>query len=157
MALNFNTSGEIDASTTLRLTIASDGILKNTQPSFQGYFNNYTSLTSNFNPYLNTVTSRNVSVNAAASSITVPTAGYYHVYCQQLVNTEGVNGYLCIRINGGIWYHSYSDNDTTYDMNIQATLSLAANDVVSFYYQNSITYAWGGGSGHSSVLLHMIG
>lgn len=157
MAINFDSSATINTNSNLQLSISANGILKNTQPVFSGYFSSVTTNTTNYNPYLNTSGSRNVVVNATNSSITVPSSGRYHIYCQQLINTPSTSSaYLCIRVNGTIIDHAYvGGSASTYDMVVGAVYQLSANDVISFYYLNTVSYSWA--APHSRVLLHLIG
>lgn len=139
------------------ITIDSGGYVSYpANPSFRGYFESYTSAISNYNPFLYISWSNNVTVNQAASRITVPVAGKYLVHCQQLITGQGL--YLNIRKNGGTpSVHAYTSGLTggvdrgTWDMGITAIFNLAANDYIDFYYQNTTTYTWTGS--HSSVAL----
>lgn len=154
MAINFGTSGVIRGSGADQISIFNNGNIKHTQPTFIGHFNAVSTSASNYNPYLNTTLSRNVVVDATASSITVPSDGFYHIYCHQLVASSG-GVYLLIKKNGTGIYHAYSDNDPSYDMNISCVAYLAANDVISFSITGTTTTTWG--IPHSSVTLHFIG
>ena len=88
------------------ITIDSGGYVSYpANPSFRGYFETYTSPVANFNPFLYTSWSNNVTVNQNASRITVPVAGKYLVHAQQLITGQGV--YLVIRKMEGI--HLYTD------------------------------------------------
>lgn len=144
-----------NAYTTAAMLDSNGVVLTPNRPVFQGWFSDYTVTTSNYSPILVTNHSTNVIVNSSASSITVPISGKYLIHAQQLVSTIGNNVYLMVRKNGVSNYHAYSDNDNTFDIQISCIFDLSANDVVSFYYNGTTTYTWGGN--HSSVFLTFLG
>lgn len=155
MAIDFNTDVNFSVAGTNRINIPSTGgVIMTNSPVYVGRFSSYTTTTSNYAPALITLYSRNVTVDTAASKITVPTAGLYYVYVQQLVNTSGAV-YLNILKNGVVEKYAYSDNDSTYDMAVGCVLSLAANEYVSFSYTGTTTYTWT--DAHTSVTLYHIG
>lgn len=122
--------------------------------AYQGRFNTYTSTSSNFNPSLDSQIIIGFSVNSGLSRLTAQYSGLYYVQAMQLVNSAAVSCYLQTRKNGVNIHHAYTNNDDSYDMTTSCIVQLSVNDYVDFYYQGSITYAWGGV--HSSVSVFRI-
>lgn len=156
MAIDFSSSGVFStgSSPTTQLTMNSSGGLSTPNtPAFYGEF--ASQVASNYNPTL-TGTTRNVVLTSASSRITVPIAGWYHIYCQQLCTTSG-GVYLNIVTNSGTQtpVYAYSDNDSVYDMVAACDVYLNANDYIYFYYTGTVTQSYGGR--HSSVMLYLIG
>jgi hypothetical protein len=144
-----------NAYTTAAMLDSNGVVLTPNRPVFQGYFGSYTGNATNYSPQLLTDFATNVIVNSTNSSITVPITGKYLVQAHQLVNTTSTQSYLSIRQNGGTFKYAYSNNDDSYDLQINCIINLSANDVVSFYYQGTTTYSWTGP--HSSVFLTFLG
>lgn len=145
----------VNAYSTAAMLDSNGVVLTPNRPVFQGSFGSYTASTSNYTPQLLTDFSTNVVVNSANSSITVPITGKYLVQAHQLVNTTSTTVYLTVRQNGSQFKYAYSNNDDTYDLQINCIMNLSANDIVSFYYQGTTTYSWSGS--HSSVFLTFLG
>lgn len=154
MTIDFATTGvfSLGATAVTKLTINSNGsIVTPNSAAFYGQF--ASGARTNAIPVLSGTT-RNATLTGASGRITVPVAGYYHVYAQQLVNTSG-GAYLHIRKNGVTVAYAYSNDDTTYDLVVAANISLAANEYIDFYYQGVLTESWT--TPHSSVALFLIG
>lgn len=157
MAIDFSSTVNFLSNGTTRLNVpTTGGILTSNSPSFTGEFATYTVATSNYFPTLSAYTAVNLTVDAAASKITVPLTGWYYIYCQQLITVSTGNAvYLSIFKNGVEQKCAYNSGRTTYDMNVGCILSLNANDYITFYYTGTTAYTWTGG--HSSVLMYLLG
>ena len=170
MAVTLNTSSitgatNISASgTTYGLTIDSNGYTsKPLTPCYQGYIGSLYNVGLPYGtPPIYIASSgttywfsQGITVNEATATFTVPVAGMYTLYVQQLVRVSGAL-YLYLQRNGTSFAHGYV-NDDMCDIRCTLTISCAANDTLNFVYGGggTLNESWAGA--HSSIFLYQIG